>query len=380
MGSDPEPRVREAAARALGEIGDRRALPVLERALNDETPAIRVYAIEAIGALKAAELAPKLATLLEEDKNPSVREAAAVTLGKAGGGESLPVLIRVLDDKDEKLVQLASSSIITISRREEKLLEPTADKLVEVGHPGEGATLYELLAEKLAEKKDEKRLISVRVKLADAYLAAKQWMKAAPLLEELTKTLPDDIGLAEKRARTLTQLRKHVEALRVYQALAARNGAGGYWTERLALLEEMLKDAEAAEATKVVDEILDKEKQLPDDSRRKLVEIRTRAAEMVRAAEQARQEEIRRLIEELGSADAAVRTPARTKLKERGEETYPFLVETLDRADEKVRRLAVELLRELTKQNFGYRPEASLTENAEAIRKWKAWVAAKKPG
>ena len=61
-------------------------------------------------------------------------------------------------------------------------------------------------------------------------------------------------------------------------------------------------------------------------------------------------------------------------------ELGPDMVPALDDADEGVRRIAVELLREMTEQNFGYRPEATLAENAEAIRKWREWIAKKPKG
>ena len=379
LGSDPEPSVREAAARALGEIGDDRALARLEAALDDERPAVRAYAIEALGTLKAVRVVPRLCTLLEKDENPSVREAAVVTLGKIGGAESLPALVAVVSHGSEKLVQLAASSIVAVCRRNEPLLEPTADQLVTTGHPEQAVKLYELLTEKLAAAKDDKRLISVQVKLADGFLASAQWTKAAPLLEELTRTLPDDVGLAEKRALALTRLRKHAEALRVYRALAARREAKGYWDERIALLETMLEDGEAGEVTAAVDEIVEKEPKVPADVKSRLDTVRRKSVEQAQAERDRRAGEIRDLIRDLASVDVKTQTAARTALRERGDETWSFLVAALDRVDETVRRASAELLRELTKQNFGYRPEASLAENADAIRKWRTWVTANRP-
>ncbi|HUV39788.1 MAG TPA: HEAT repeat domain-containing protein, partial [Planctomycetota bacterium] len=74
------------------------------------------------------------------------------------------------------------------------------------------------------------------------------------------------------------------------------------------------------------------------------------------------------------SKEGEARDAARKKLVAAGDETLPHLVRALDDADEKVRRAAVELLREIAKQDFGYRPEAELKDNAEAIRKWQEWL------
>lgn len=378
LGADPESNVRERAARSLGEIGDKRASAPLEDALEDDSPAVRVYAIEALGALKATGIAPRLASVLGTDKNPSVREAAAVTLGKVGTGESLPVLIQVLDHPEEKLAELAPSSIVAICQRDEKLLEPTADGLVGSGHHALAVTLYELLAQKLAERKADKQLIVVRVKLADGYVSLKQWGKAEPLLEELTRTLPDDVALGEKYARTLAQIRKHAEAFGVYRRLASRRENNRYWDERLELLAEMVKEKKAADVVKLADEALKDKNGLGEEVRGRLETIRAQAAEMLEEARRARLEEIRRLVREAGTGGEA-QVAARDKLKAAGEEAYPYLVEALDWADEKVRTAAAQLLREMTKQNFGYRPGATLAGNAEAIGKWKAWLKARGP-
>ena len=46
------PAVRKEAIRALGQIGDARALPALNTALKDEDPRIRRYAARAIARIK----------------------------------------------------------------------------------------------------------------------------------------------------------------------------------------------------------------------------------------------------------------------------------------------------------------------------------------
>jgi HEAT repeat protein len=387
LGSDPEPGVRSQTARALGEIGDRRATAALEKALGDKSPAVRVYVIEAFGAFKTSEIAPKICAMLAEDGNPSVREAAAVALGKLGGAEALPLLIKLLDHPaysaevasatkagQEKLAQLASSSVLAICQRDEKLCEPTAEALVRVGHPREAVTLYELLVQKLSDGKDDNRLTSVRVKLADVYRVLEQWTKAAPLLEELTKVLPTDAGLAEKYARALTELRRHSEAFRVYQNLAGAMNRD-YWNERLVLLDMMLTDKKTAEVMKLVEESLQGKRALPDDVRNKLDVFRTRCVETMEEERKVRSREIGVLIREAATGSEETQAAARIKLKARAEEAYPQLVETLAGGDEKLRRVAAEVLRELTRQDFGYRPEAGPEENGEALKKWRAWLA-----
>lgn len=290
-----------------------------------------------------------------------------------GTDDSLAVLIRTLKSDREKLAQLASSSILSICRRDETLFEPTAEKLVKAGEAARAAALYELLATKLAEKKEDKKLIAVRVKLADVYIALKQWLKAGTLLEELTKTMPDDVELAGKRARVLTELKKHSEAFRIYQKLAEAEQDGSYWPERLALLDAMLADKKAAEVSTLLELVLKDKEKLPEDVRTRLEGFKQRCDAIIAEQRAARAKEIRGLITEAAKQEGEPAGAARKKLTAAGEEATPHLIRALDDADEKVRRTAIGLLRETTRQNFGYRPEAELKDNAEAIRKWQAW-------
>ena len=363
---DPETRVRERAAKALGEIGEVRAYDALVEALEDKGPGVRVYAIEALGALKVEKIAARLAVVLEKDPNPLVREAAAAELANVGNGASIDVLIRVLTTAPEKLAQLCASSILAICRRDETLIAPTADKLVKAGQHQLAVTLYEMLAVKLAERKEDKKLIAVRVKQADCHLALKQWQKAATLLEELTKTLVDDLGLQRKLAWALTELGRHSEAFRIYRKLGA-------WNECLALLDAMLAEKKTVEVTKLLDEIVKDKTPVPEDVTPRLDAVRKRCDAVIVEQRELRAAEIAGLIRRAaaGGKDAE---DARKKVQALAKEALPQLVIALDDANEAVRRTAVEMLREMTKQNFGYRAEAVLKDNAEAIRKWREWI------
>ena len=279
LANDPASSVRERAARALGEIGEKAATPTLERALADESPAVRVYVIEALGALGATQIATKLCAVLTTDENSSVREAAAVTLGKLGGRESLPTLIRILDHPQEKLAQLGSSSIIAICKRDETLCAPAAQALVEAGHHAQAVMLYEVMVRGLTEAKDEQQLRAVQVKLADSLLALEQWTKAAAVLEELTRARPDEVGLSVKYARALTALGKHAEAFAVWRDLARRQPDSSFWDERLALLDAMLRQGKTTEVTELIDEALKEGNKLPEDVGTRLKVLRKRSVE-----------------------------------------------------------------------------------------------------
>jgi len=90
---ESDPRVRSAAARALGVAYAPRAVTALIKALRDENQFVRLRAAEALG--KTADqraLYPLIDTLADADE--CVRMMAATSLGKIGKKQAVPVLIK----------------------------------------------------------------------------------------------------------------------------------------------------------------------------------------------------------------------------------------------------------------------------------------------
>jgi len=70
-------RVRLDAAWVLGEIGDRRALPVLmDKGLNDRNVSVREFSAQAIGSIGDLSAIPRLKKAASKDTNSRVREQA----------------------------------------------------------------------------------------------------------------------------------------------------------------------------------------------------------------------------------------------------------------------------------------------------------------
>lgn len=84
LSTDKEAGVRGAAAVALGEIGDARAVPALSAALGRR--------IAATGILKRA-------TFRKSEENEFVRRAAAIALGQIGRRDGVPALIAALSNE-----------------------------------------------------------------------------------------------------------------------------------------------------------------------------------------------------------------------------------------------------------------------------------------
>ena len=80
---DTDPMVRAECARALGKLGSRAAVGTLMYAVAiDPSPEVRSLAVEALSRLRAAEAGPILTTSAREDPSPTVRTQAVRALAE----------------------------------------------------------------------------------------------------------------------------------------------------------------------------------------------------------------------------------------------------------------------------------------------------------
>lgn len=93
-----DPRIRQYLSMVLGNLGDRRATPLLVEALQDRTPEARIYAALALGRLRDPAAVPPLLTSFEKDER-DVRKAAAYALGEIGDRRAAPALAAALTDE-----------------------------------------------------------------------------------------------------------------------------------------------------------------------------------------------------------------------------------------------------------------------------------------
>ncbi len=92
-----DPRIRQYLSMVLGNLGDKRATPVLVDALQDRAPETRIYAALALGRLRDPAAVPALLKAFAEDER-DVRKAAAYALGELRDPRALPALAGALED------------------------------------------------------------------------------------------------------------------------------------------------------------------------------------------------------------------------------------------------------------------------------------------
>jgi hypothetical protein len=94
-----DPRIRQYLSMVLGNLGDRRATPLLIEALHDPGVDTRIYAALALGRLRDPAATPALVEQLRGSDN-DVRKAAAYALGEMGDRQALEPLVATLQDPD----------------------------------------------------------------------------------------------------------------------------------------------------------------------------------------------------------------------------------------------------------------------------------------
>jgi HEAT repeat protein len=106
--------IRGEAARALGQLGDPRAIPHLIEMRHDPEEIVRMCVMDALGRLNATAAEDALCEGLT-DAAPIVREAAAEALGRMGVVDAIPLLRKTVDSDPHPEVRLyAVESLVVL--------------------------------------------------------------------------------------------------------------------------------------------------------------------------------------------------------------------------------------------------------------------------
>jgi hypothetical protein len=96
---DEDWRVRRAACKALGEIGDAQAVPHLVQVLQDWDRGVREEACKALGAIGDPQAIQHLIQALQ-DREWWICHAACAALGAIGDSQAIPLLVQILQDTE----------------------------------------------------------------------------------------------------------------------------------------------------------------------------------------------------------------------------------------------------------------------------------------
>ena len=114
---DPEKRLREKAADALGSIADPAAAPVLIEALKDPEEEVRESAASALGSVGGASAVSALIEALADVKD-DVRWLAARSLYWIGDAAAAPALVEALDDPYDRVREAGIKGLERINTTE----------------------------------------------------------------------------------------------------------------------------------------------------------------------------------------------------------------------------------------------------------------------
>ena len=93
-----DPRIRRYLSMVLGNLGDRRATPLLVEGLRgDADVENRLYALMALGQLRDPAAVPAILEVTKSDEK-DLRKAAYYALGEIGDARAVPVLAAALED------------------------------------------------------------------------------------------------------------------------------------------------------------------------------------------------------------------------------------------------------------------------------------------
>ena len=98
LATDPDPLVRRECAEVLGRSGAD-VLAAIELALHDEAPVVREAATTALGEIASPATVEDLTAIAtDDDEDKLVREAAVAALGAIGDDRAVPTLFGLIED------------------------------------------------------------------------------------------------------------------------------------------------------------------------------------------------------------------------------------------------------------------------------------------
>lgn len=222
--SDP---VTAAAAWAVARMGDKKALPLLDKMRASPSPDVRAFSALGLGVSGDKRLAPKIEEMLAAaDGSPSGRAAAALALGALMGAAAAPEL-SALAHGDEPLVR--SAAVIALASTGDRRGVAAALPLVFSEDANERKSGEAALVYLAGVQKPKPFALPAQIASSDSRAVVAELLPDPPHGSALAKALlAFDKELAES-ARVAAGTSAE-QALRVADALGAGTGAKGVAT------------------------------------------------------------------------------------------------------------------------------------------------------
>ena len=268
LASDKDPEVRMYASQALGNLKDRRAIPVLVRSLDDANVNVRYHVIEALANLRASEatdalvriaesrdfflafpaldalraigdpsVAPRLVPLLDDE---SLRTAAIGTLAQLGDHSIVQPLMAMMDRPNQ--VPIVAEALSTLHERYEKQF-------------AEGDFVMDLVARHISAAGAQNLLNALKTTTGETLRSVVRvlgWIGGEKVITELTRLLGSPALRSEvietfvrhgKQVRALLAQQLQADDLEIRRAAVAALGRIGD-RESVPALIEALEDSE----------------------------------------------------------------------------------------------------------------------------------------
>jgi HEAT repeat protein len=223
---------------ALQKIRDPEAGPRVVFLVRDLDPKIQKAAIEAAGLLGAKEAAADLKRVLETSRDKKIRRAALASLGQIRDASSKPLFLQSLGDRDDGMRASAAEGLARVGAAEDL---PAVEKAFE-NESKASARLSLAFAAVALGKTDMTEFAPLRYLVNN--LNSKAWRGVAlPFLSELAYRQPVRAALYTALDGAATKDEKTGLA----QALAASRGS-----DAVAHLERLAKDQDAEVATEAL--------------------------------------------------------------------------------------------------------------------------------
>lgn len=382
-GSEPEKdqKARWAAANALGKLKQPDAVEALLPLLSDPYNDLRQAAVEALGRLAQPRAADGLSRVVQQDKDPVVRELAAQALGLVGNPAAFDVLITALGDAEPRVGRAAWTSILALGGKDVPTLEALADRLFAANRGKEAIAILRLLAPApdLAPEALTPAQSNAQLRLGNALFEAREWKEAQPVLETSLKWWPDNRAVKRKLGVVYREQQNAEGAFQIFSSLleGLEPNSPEWWQLKIDRLAVRLLRRE-------FDYVLAEAQRLADPSAAPTApELRTRLDELRAAAQQgaaderkrqdARRAQVQAALGRARGAGPDVLDAVTTEIAALGRETVPDLLAILQEGEAADWAAAAACLARITSITAPLTPQSTPEQRAQAIDAWQKW-------